>query len=237
MNATVVLDVPRQNTGYQRRSGDDWRLRDGAFSFGRAVFEKILDEIEIAVIVTDPNARVLYMNAAAEQLVDTEIGLTVSHGILQAGCDEETAELRVSIKKLIQDKDLAVGQRCVVAVNRYAELERQAVVIRRLSVAGSSDGAQDTSQAVAALFVTQRNHGRDVSPDVLKILFGLTSSEAALTSHLIEGTGLKPAAEKSSMGINTARTHLKKIFAKTQTKRQAELVRLISDLIGVVRYE
>ena len=58
-------------------------------------------------------------------------------------------------------------------------------------------------------------------------LYNLTPAEARLTLALLEGKGLEWAAEQISLSVNTARTHLKRIFEKTRTHRQAELVRLI----------
>ena len=37
------------------------------------------------------------------------------------------------------------------------------------------------------------------------------------------------------MSLNTARSHLKHVFAKTETSRQGELVRLIVSGVGQIR--
>ena len=58
-------------------------------------------------------------------------------------------------------------------------------------------------------------------------LYGLTAAEASFTLDLLEGKGLSWAASQNGVSLNTARTHLKHVFEKTRTHRQAELVRLI----------
>ena len=57
--------------------------------------------------------------------------------------------------------------------------------------------------------------------------FGLTLAEIALIHELTGGSSLQTAADKLNIKIATARTHLHRIFAKTGTKRQAELIRLM----------
>ena len=63
--------------------------------------------------------------------------------------------------------------------------------------------------------------------DLLQCHFGLTSAEARLALHLVAGETLRAAAVKLSITYETARTHLKNIFGKTGTCRQAELVIVI----------
>jgi DNA-binding CsgD family transcriptional regulator len=60
--------------------------------------------------------------------------------------------------------------------------------------------------------------------DLLRCHFGLTPAEARLALHLVAGETLRSAEAKLSMTYETARTHLKSIFQKTGTCRQAELV-------------
>jgi DNA-binding CsgD family transcriptional regulator len=65
------------------------------------------------------------------------------------------------------------------------------------------------------------------SIDLLHCHFGLTLAQARLALHLAAGETLRSAAAKSSISYETARSHLKNIFNKTGTCRQAELVIVI----------
>ena len=55
----------------------------------------------------------------------------------------------------------------------------------------------------------------------------MAPAEARLALHLVAGETLRSAAVKLSISYETARTCLKKIFNKTGTCRQAELVIVI----------
>src|SRR5262245_24375326 len=65
------------------------------------------------------------------------------------------------------------------------------------------------------------------SIDLLRRHFGLSPAEARLALHLVAGATLRSAEVKLSINYETARTHLKNIFNKTGTSRQAELVIVI----------
>jgi DNA-binding CsgD family transcriptional regulator len=55
-------------------------------------------------------------------------------------------------------------------------------------------------------------------------LYGLTRGEASLAAKLIQGKSIEDAASELFVSPHTARTHLKRIFMKTDTHRQPELV-------------
>lgn len=57
--------------------------------------------------------------------------------------------------------------------------------------------------------------------------YGLTGAEARLASALDGTANLKDVAEQFGIARETARSHLRSIFRKTNTARQAELTRLI----------
>lgn len=68
------------------------------------------------------------------------------------------------------------------------------------------------------------------SKDALQEAFGLTLREADLVVELVRRPQLAAASAASRMAVNTARNHLRSIFAKTGTASQAEAVQLLSRL-------
>ena len=58
--------------------------------------------------------------------------------------------------------------------------------------------------------------------------FGLTIAEAKLAGKLALGSGIENAAASLGVSRETARTQLKAVFAKTNTRRQAELAALVA---------
>ena len=54
---------------------------------------------------------------------------------------------------------------------------------------------------------------------------GLSPAETGIASRLVRGMSLRQAAAELGISDNTARSHLKHVFAKTGARRQSDLVR------------
>jgi DNA-binding CsgD family transcriptional regulator len=88
-----------------------------------------------------------------------------------------------------------------------------------------------STAAIAVLICHQlRRPLRSKAQRVLGEAFGLSKREAEVTMALGEGLNLTEVAERLSIGVGTARNHLKRIFEKTDTRRQAELIALLERL-------
>lgn len=82
---------------------------------------------------------------------------------------------------------------------------------------------------IAVLLLLRETEG-DAAPrtELLRQRFQLTPAELRLALALAEGVGLRAAAETLGIRMSTARAHLKSVFLKTDTHRQAELVALLA---------
>jgi DNA-binding CsgD family transcriptional regulator len=80
---------------------------------------------------------------------------------------------------------------------------------------------------VALLFIGDPE--RSVSFDQTRIarLYGLSRAESRVAALLASGYRLEQVAESLDIAYETVRKHLKQIFGKTGTYRQAELVRML----------
>lgn len=64
---------------------------------------------------------------------------------------------------------------------------------------------------------------------------GLTPSEERMLALVVEGLDTVMAAGRLGIAPTTARTHLQRLFAKTGTARQSELVRFVATYVEDVR--
>jgi DNA-binding CsgD family transcriptional regulator len=64
---------------------------------------------------------------------------------------------------------------------------------------------------------------------MLRENYGLTPSEIRTTVSLLSNNGLAAVAESTGVSVETVRFHMKRIFSKTGTCRQSELVRVIAN--------
>jgi DNA-binding CsgD family transcriptional regulator len=80
----------------------------------------------------------------------------------------------------------------------------------------------------AIVFVADPDSAPRTVQDQLRNLYRLTTAEAAVAMVIARGEGLQAVADELEINLTTARTHLQHVFEKTETRRQAELVRLIA---------
>jgi DNA-binding CsgD family transcriptional regulator len=85
-----------------------------------------------------------------------------------------------------------------------------------------------TDRPAAIVFVADPDSAPRTAQDQLRNLYRLTRAEAAVAMAIARGEGLQAAADELTISLTTARTHLQHVFEKTDTRRQAELVRLIA---------
>jgi DNA-binding CsgD family transcriptional regulator len=64
---------------------------------------------------------------------------------------------------------------------------------------------------------------------MLETFYGMTPAEQRVALLNMQGYKLDEAADRLSISRNTLRTHLKRIYVKTNTNRQSDLVRVLFD--------
>ena len=65
----------------------------------------------------------------------------------------------------------------------------------------------------------------------LASLYGLTATESRLAKLILQGQSLQECGEEMQISMNTVRTHLKRVFNKTNTSRQAQLVAKLATVV------
>lgn len=82
-------------------------------------------------------------------------------------------------------------------------------------------------EATVAVYIQDPEQHLDVDEELLARLFGLTPAEGRVGAGLALGKDIASLSEEAGTTVNTVRTQLKSVMAKTATRRQAELVRLV----------
>lgn len=83
-----------------------------------------------------------------------------------------------------------------------------------------------------SIFAVMARPGNDLLPaaDIISALYDLTPAEARVARSIAQGLSPADVARQLDLSPETIRTQLKRVFAKTCTKRQSELSLLISRL-------
>ena len=188
------------------------------------------------MILVQGDGRVIYMNKSAAEVVASRSGLLVHRRIVKTTNDGETARLKALIRRAASDGNEEGGAAgyFALSVSRDSDARALPIIVAGLKSAGLEVA---NAERCAVIFVSDPDLGETIPMELLRSLYGLTAAEAGISLGLLEGKGLEPAAGAASMKLNTAKTHLKRVFEKTHTGRQAEFVRVMLKTAGFLRFD
>jgi DNA-binding CsgD family transcriptional regulator len=182
-----------------------------------------LDRFPTGIVAVDSDAKVILTNRAADAILQRGDGLLSRDG-LRAANRQETAKLRNAIAAVCTQRDSGILRpETVIRINRPSGLKPLEVLVCPLP----SQSSLRNGGAAAALLITDPEEGATLDSRALQQLFGLTPAEIRLCIALVKGKSVEEYALEAGISSNTARTHVKRIYAKTGVRRQSELVRLL----------
>jgi DNA-binding CsgD family transcriptional regulator len=184
-----------------------------------------LDHLQQGVVLLDSNGRALLANRAATVLFATQKSLKLTPRGLEATVWSENRELNRLIQGAIatgNGKGLDSGG--AVAISRGPMQRPLQVLVTPLRTQAIHLGKD---LPVVAVFISDPDCKAVSESAIFMQLFGLTPAEGRLAHILAAGESLKDAARRLGVAHGTLRSQLKSIFAKTNTNRQSELVRLL----------
>lgn len=171
----------------------------------------VLDCLDSAVFLVDGAARVSWQNRSARRLVAAGDGLILRSGRLTAQWAGDNRRLAAAL--------VSTGV-ATIRIARPSGRSSYVVHAHRLH------REQSDSRVHVALLVNAPDH-LEVSEDKLMDAYHLTPAEARVAQAVVHDGGLPDAARKLRLSINTVKSTLQRVFAKTETRSQAQLVRLL----------
>lgn len=213
------LALLRVLTPHIRRSVMIADLLD-ARTLERASLSATLDLLAVGVVLTDETARIIHTNDIALRHLEEGRALRRDADRLSAHDPKVAGELRQAIA------DAADGQKISVLRSGIAiPVGDFAAWVLPLD----SGLRRDFGSAFAArsiVFISEQQRSQPFPAELFVRRFGLTPSECRLLMLLTDGMTLSEAAAASGIALTTAKTHLARLFHKTGTQRQVDLVRL-----------
>ncbi|MFN3936237.1 MAG: LuxR C-terminal-related transcriptional regulator [Gemmobacter sp.] len=235
MDATLTLVLARDHAGAALMSFGRARRREGfdtlelaraaglartlaaaaqtAVEGGATMFARQLDRVGAGTFVCDRAGRVRALSERAARLeaqgrARIDFGRLVIPGIpgSAAALDRATRPHRGEVPPMGTDLTARDGLRVRVAPwcgadTPFLPADPLAVVI-----------LEDAARTLPLKTLAERH--------------GLTPREAAIAGRIVAGQSLREAADALGIALSTARTHLQRIFDKTDTRSQAALIRL-----------
>jgi DNA-binding CsgD family transcriptional regulator len=199
---------------------------DGYLAMQQAAFS-ILEHLADGVIVLDRRAQVLFANAAARRL-EAEGALRLRQPITISSPlhSQRLAELLRAALLGAPGGTMSVPRNSDGHLLTLVVSSIRSKDIGRLSDAGYKDAA-------VLLFVIDPVNRRSIPVSQIMDAYGLTPAEARVALAASSGNTVIETAQLLKLSPNTIKTHLRRVFAKTATGRQAELAGLIASVGSV----
>jgi DNA-binding CsgD family transcriptional regulator len=186
------------------------------------------DKLGVGVVILDGDQRPLGMNQYARELV-AQRGSKPLEALTPIMFNGEQGATAMRACGLLGAADELLDgngfDRGAVVEAREASNARPIIATARRLDNAPHDGSRSAPASV--IFLSDPERKATFDAETMRRLYGLTRAEANIAVMLAEGRHLDQAADLLDISINTARTHLKRVLEKTNTTRQADLVRLL----------
>lgn len=197
--------------------------------------EEALDRIAGGVILLDERGAAIATNLTADRILVMDDGLVMDRDGPSASTSKQTGELRRAVAGAA--KTGASQGKDAGAVLRLARPSgRQALEVVVTPIRCEASPLFDR-RAAAAILVAEPDAQVDRPPERLCQLYGFTPVEAEVASRLVKGMDLAKVGDDLGISIHTVRGHLKRLFAKTGTHRQPDLLRVLLTGLAGLRLE
>jgi DNA-binding CsgD family transcriptional regulator len=185
-----------------------------------------LDLIDLAIMLIDRVGRVFYANRAARDVLGEGDVVRLCHGRLATVSAKTSSSLHAALAGIARSGETRPRHGVVVPLTDMEGTVRAASWV--LPLTGRRSVAYDAAGAgCAAVVIRQIAPASHVSSEFFTRCYGVTHAEKRLLETLAEGMTVAEAGQALKVSLNTVKSHLKSLFAKTGTNRQAELMRLV----------
>lgn len=194
-----------------------------------------LNRVKIGVILLNDQGRPEFVNSAADRLM-SDCGCVIADDGLLLTNVTDTLHLHRLISHAAAcangqyrsaSGNLVTGK--LTTANLTISTPAQTIRIQAIPLArnlSENVWSLGVSDSCVALFITNANCSQ-LDSSKLAAQYGLTPAETKLATLIAEGMDLESAAKRLFVSVQTIRSQLKSIFAKTNVRRQAELVALL----------
>ena len=187
----------------------------------------VLDILPFAALLVDCEARPITLNGPAERLLARNDGLALTNGRVAAAArlqHDRLIRLIANAANTSGREREASGSTAIARPSGRLPLVLMVSPLHRSVLPNADPGC-----GIAAILVKDPEANSKVSADELSAVYGLTPAEARVAALIVNGFCLIDVTHKLGISKNTARSHMKRIYAKTGVQRAAELVRLVAN--------
>jgi DNA-binding CsgD family transcriptional regulator len=189
-----------------------------------------LDGLAAGMFLIDAAGTVVHANAAGHVML-TDGSVVRRIGDRLSTVDTEADRSLHDMFASAEAGDAAVGVKGIAVPLAARGGERWIAHVLPLT-SGARRKAGTCYSAVAAVFVRKTSLDVPHPLDTIANLYRLTPAEMRVLMGIVEVGGVPDVAPVLGISETTVKTHLQRVFEKTRTKRQADLVKLVAGFMS-----
>ncbi|MBW8849023.1 MAG: LuxR family transcriptional regulator [Burkholderiales bacterium] len=197
------------------------------------MLEKTLDGLTSGVFLTAIDGRVVYMNQAAEQQVKAGSAIRLVNNRLWPTDGAARAALSAALGEAGRDDAFAGTREHALAIPGSGGVGYVATLLPLQS--GRRTEVLAPFAASVAVFTQDPIEAPAMPGEAFARLHGLTGAELRVLHALSQGLGGMDVADMLGISEPTVRTHLQRMYSKTQTRKQSELLALLRNSTPPIR--
>jgi DNA-binding CsgD family transcriptional regulator len=190
-----------------------------------------LDALATAVLLLDADLTVLYANASAAAMFGAEAPLCLRGARLVQAASHDARTLARMVRAAMRGAALGAA----AAAAQSLSLPRSGRLPLTLTVAPFALAEGTPGCKSCAIVMARDPEATTAAAETLQQLFALTPAEASVGRALAAGASLEEIAAAGGVSVNTVKTHLHRVYVKTATRRQGELIALIHGSTATLR--
>ncbi|UVK52434.1 helix-turn-helix transcriptional regulator [Mesorhizobium sp. AR02] len=189
-----------------------------------------LDELASGMFIVESTGRIIHANASAHRLIAEADVLRATNGRI-AAFDLEGSRKLLDVFMAAQSGDVALGKSGIALPLTARSGERYVAHVLPLT-SGKRRKAGVSYSATAAMFIRKAALDLPSPPEAVASQFNLTPAELRVLFAIVQIGGVPEVAPVLGISDQTVKSHLHRIYEKTATKRQADLVKLVASYSG-----
>ncbi|MFC1748781.1 helix-turn-helix transcriptional regulator [Pseudomonadota bacterium] len=194
--------------------------------FHQSVAEEMLNCFNVATLLLNRFGKILALNQPAERLIQAKQGVSSVGRKLKLTSSKETSALHTLIANAA-DYPNKQGDKSSGTITLKRQLPLTPLTLLVTPTRAQTKIACMDAPTSALVFINENEQKLELSADIIRGLYNLSKAEARLSIEITSGLSIEQISHKLNLSENTLRSQLKSTFVKTNTKRQAELVKLI----------
>jgi PAS domain-containing protein/DNA-binding CsgD family transcriptional regulator len=191
-----------------------------------ATFADVLDSLSAGLILIDASGRIVHANTAGNEILGAGDLLRSSCSRVVA-CDAQIDQALRETIAAAGNGDSDVGTKGIALPLTAHNGDRYVAHVLPLT-SGVRRLAGVAYAAAAAIFVRKATMECRSPPEVIGKSYNLTQAELRVLFGIVEIGGVPEVAAAFGVADATVKTHVSRLFEKTGTDRQADLVKLVA---------